>query len=357
MSFRTRKKNKEHKLSCKSYITFVIISDPTKNPITIKIPKWIRFPLLASLVAMVIWVTAVNGNVADANNQKVAATRKLQENTYENSHKDEKISQLTNEGIDKETKLQQLTESQRRLLNQLNTLQQKKEEIDSKLNNTEKTTETQPIGAIELDAIDINTKEFTAARSPILAVTSLSTVANVPVLELDFNDKADSLMEQIKNTTQMLEDETKTYAQLEEKIDEMIPYWEAYPSILPLKSTRVTSPFGWRKNPFGGRSSEYHRGVDLKASSGTSVYATGRGKVIFAGYDSIYGRLVIVDHGYGITTKYGHNSRLLVKQGDVVCRGDKIAKSGSTGRSSGPHVHYGVLINGEPQNPLNYIKK
>lgn len=358
MSFRTRKKNKEHKLSCKSYITFVIISDPTKNPITIKIPKWIRFPLLASLVAMVIWVAAVNSNVADANSQKVQATLKLQTNTYENSHKDEKISQLTDDGIDKEMKLQQLTEYHNQLMNQLNDLQQKKEEIDTKLNNTEKTTETQPVGAIELDTVDTSiATNFTAARSPVLAVTSLSMMANSSGLALDFNKKADSLLEQIKNTTEILEVETETYEKLDEKVDEMIPYWEAYPSMLPVKNTRITSPFGWRKNPFGRRTSEFHRGVDLKASSGTSVYATGKGKVIFAGYDSIYGRLVIVDHGYGITTKYAHNSRLLVKQGDVVSRGDKVAKSGNTGRSSGPHVHYGVLINGEPQNPLNFIKK
>lgn len=357
MITRTRKKNKEHKLSCKSYITFVIISDPTKNPITIKIPKWLRFPVMACLLGLVIWVVAMRSDVAVANKNQVVASQQLQENTYENSSKDEKITSQEEEIALKDMKLLELTNRFNEVQNQLMDVQSKKKDINTKLNSTEKTTETQPIGAIDIEFEDGGILGDAGFMNNVQAISTFSSMDYTPSYSLDFDQRADSLMVELENTTKLLAIEAETYNKLDEKVDEMIPYWEAYPSMLPVKNTRITSPFGWRKNPFGRRSSEFHRGVDLKARTGTSVYATGKGKVIFSGYDSVYGRLVIIDHGYGITTKYAHNSRLLVKKGDIVSRGDVVSKSGNTGRSSGPHVHYGVLINGEPKNPLNFIKK
>lgn len=358
MNWGTKQTGKDHKIKSKAYITFVIIADPTKNPKTIKIPKWIRFPLLACVIAVVLWVLSTMSNVADVESQIANATLDLQTNTYENSHKDARILEYQEQETVKLNQLQQVQRLYTEVQNKLLELENQKNNIDTKLNGTEKTTDNQPIGALEMKAsAEPLVAEFSASRSSNLAVASLSTVPMIQKEEEqdDFSIQAKALMDQLETTTKLLDNESETYDLLNEKADEMIPYWDSYPSILPVKNTYVTSPYGWRRNPFGRNASEFHRGVDLKASYGTSVYATGKGTVIFAGYDSIYGRLVVIDHGYGITTKYAHNSRLLVKKGDKVVRGDKIAKSGSTGRSSGPHVHYGVLLNGETQNPLTFV--
>ena len=119
-------------------------------------------------------------------------------------------------------------------------------------------------------------------------------------------------------------------------------------------STRITSPFGWRYlSLLGGRN--YHTGVDIGAAGGTNILAANSGKVIKAGWNNSYGYMVMIDHGGGIVTLYAHSSKLLVKTGDVVARGQAIALIGSTGQSTGNHLHFEVRVNGAYQNPLNYI--
>lgn len=140
---------------------------------------------------------------------------------------------------------------------------------------------------------------------------------------------------------------------LSKKVSEMQDYLLAYPSILPVEG-RITCPMGERDNPFGGKKKEYHSGLDMAAPTGTDVKATGKGRVIFSGAKGGYGNLVIIDHGFDLKTYYAHNSRLLVEVGDRVERGDIIAKSGSTGRSTGPHVHYEVRIKDIPKDPLDF---
>ena len=130
-------------------------------------------------------------------------------------------------------------------------------------------------------------------------------------------------------------------------------YLEAKPSIWPARG-RITSRYGYRKSPFGSKR-EFHQGLDIAAPRGTPVVATGAGVVTFARWRSGYGNTVIIDHGYGFRTFYGHNSRLKVKVGQRVGKGEVIAHMGSTGRSTGSHVHYEVHVQGKPQNPANYL--
>lgn len=115
---------------------------------------------------------------------------------------------------------------------------------------------------------------------------------------------------------------------------------------------RITSHFGWR-HIFGSYS--YHGGMDIKASYGQSIKAADGGTVTFAGYNGSYGYLVIIDHGNGRQTYYGHNSSLSVSKGDKVYQGQTIAKAGSTGRSTGVHCHFEIRINGTQVNPLAYL--
>jgi murein DD-endopeptidase MepM/ murein hydrolase activator NlpD len=126
------------------------------------------------------------------------------------------------------------------------------------------------------------------------------------------------------------------------------------PSISPVRRGWISSRYGSRKDPFTGRQ-VLHRGVDVSAWTGTPVYATAAGRVTEAGRHETMGLHVEIDHGNGVVTRYGHNSKLLVKAGQRVERGDLIAEVGSTGRSTSPHCHYEVLVGGRHVNPWRYI--
>jgi len=127
----------------------------------------------------------------------------------------------------------------------------------------------------------------------------------------------------------------------------------ATPSIWPVTGW-LSSPYGGRKDPFTGQE-DFHPGLDISSSQGEPVLAPADADVSSAGPGGDYGNLVVLDHGYGIVTKFGHLSRFAVSPGQRVKRGDVIAYVGSTGRSTGPHLHYEVRLNNNAVNPLEYI--
>lgn len=126
------------------------------------------------------------------------------------------------------------------------------------------------------------------------------------------------------------------------------------PTVWPVEGT-LEGGFGGRRNPFGGSGYEFHSGQDIEAPWGAPVVAGASGNVSFVGWQNGYGQLVIVDHGGGLTTRYGHLSHIDVELGQVVNRAQLLGKVGSTGRSTGPHLHYEVRINDQPVNPLQYL--
>jgi murein DD-endopeptidase MepM/ murein hydrolase activator NlpD len=116
----------------------------------------------------------------------------------------------------------------------------------------------------------------------------------------------------------------------------------------------ITSYAGWRTHPVFG-TTRYHSGIDIAVDSGTAVHACDSGTVVYSGWMGGYGYAVMINHGNGLVSIYGHNSRLLVSEGQGVSKGDVIARSGSTGWSTGPHVHFEVRLHGEVVDPLNYL--
>jgi murein DD-endopeptidase MepM/ murein hydrolase activator NlpD len=126
------------------------------------------------------------------------------------------------------------------------------------------------------------------------------------------------------------------------------------PTVWPVEGT-LEGGFGGRRNPFGGSGYEFHSGQDIEAPWGAPVVAGASGRITFVGWQNGYGQLVVVDHGGGLTTRYGHLSHIDVEADQTVSRGQLLGKVGSTGRSTGPHLHYEVRINDQPVNPLQYL--
>ena len=126
------------------------------------------------------------------------------------------------------------------------------------------------------------------------------------------------------------------------------------PTVWPVMG-KLEGGFGGRRNPFGGGSYEFHSGQDIEAAMGAPIVSGASGKVSFVGWQNGYGQLIVIDHGGGLTTRYGHLSHIDVELGQTLSRGQFIGRVGSTGRSTGPHLHYEVRINDQAVNPLQYL--
>lgn len=170
------------------------------------------------------------------------------------------------------------------------------------------------------------------------------------------------------------ENADKDYASLVVRIDKavrethlkeqsVIDLWESLserqsllnstPNMKPAKGW-ITSRFGYRVSPFSGKTA-LHAGLDIAAAPGSPVYSPADGVVVFASYDESYGKLISIDYGYGVTTRFGHLSQIYVQVGQRVSKWDVVGAVGNTGRSTGPHLHYEVRINGTAVDPINYI--
>jgi murein DD-endopeptidase MepM/ murein hydrolase activator NlpD len=176
-------------------------------------------------------------------------------------------------------------------------------------------------------------------------------------LEAELSMRDESLLGDMTNGLARL----KTEADIQERsFQELVEYLEdqksilaSTPSIWPVRGW-LTSDFGYRTSPFTGRR-ELHKGLDIATRSGTPILAPADGLVNFSGRKGGFGNLVLVDHGYGIMSRYAHLSASEVKIGQKIKRGQVIARVGNTGRSTGPHLHYEVMVNGVSVDPMRYI--
>jgi len=156
-----------------------------------------------------------------------------------------------------------------------------------------------------------------------------------------------------KLSTQSLTDEQNLH-DLYELLSDQKSFLNALPTKKPAEGY-FTSGFGVRVSPMGDGAEKMHEGLDIANLVGTPIHSPAQGTVIYAGKKSGYGNIVEIDHGYGLETWYGHTSKILVKPGQLVHRGQVIALVGNSGRSTGAHVHYEVRVHGIPVDPLNYI--
>lgn len=143
---------------------------------------------------------------------------------------------------------------------------------------------------------------------------------------------------------------------IESKVLQQSVLKEMLPNISPVRAGYNSSSYGWRIDPFNGQKA-FHEGLDFPASEGVAIRAAGDGMVIAALRTDDYGNLVKINHGSGLETRYAHASKILVKVGDRVVKGQVIAEVGSTGRSTGPHLHYEIRLNGSALDPRQYLHK
>jgi murein DD-endopeptidase MepM/ murein hydrolase activator NlpD len=174
---------------------------------------------------------------------------------------------------------------------------------------------------------------------------------------LALEERHDSLMRemhgQIDQMAVAAEVQEDGFESLMEDLDEKKNLLASTPAIRPTKGVR-TSRFGKRKSPFTGLL-ELHKGLDIAGPVGTPVVASADGRITFAGRRGGFGLMVVIDHGHGLSTRYAHMDATLKQAGETVRRGDKIGLMGNTGRSTGPHLHYEVHLNGVPVDPETYI--
>jgi murein DD-endopeptidase MepM/ murein hydrolase activator NlpD len=196
----------------------------------------------------------------------------------------------------------------------------------------------------------------------------LTRMANIKDDEFDFDNPpalggvdTDGQPAQIPSLTQMVDDLQNQLSSKEQQLgvlENLILTRElnkqVYPEGRPVQEGWISSYFGQRADPFTGYSAN-HKGVDFAGSPGTAVSSVAAGLVTFAGERAGYGEMVEINHGNGLATRYCHNERVLVKQGDMVRKGQEVALMGSTGHSTGPHLHFEVLKNGQQVDPLRFI--
>ena len=172
-------------------------------------------------------------------------------------------------------------------------------------------------------------------------------VQSAPLSEAELQSKIAELIAKIELKTEYLSD-------MEAKLLQQSVLKNTLPNSSPVNAAFNSSSFGWRLDPFNG-SKAFHEGLDFTAASGTPIYAAAGGIVSTAEQTPDYGKIVKIDHGSGLETRYAHASKLLVTVGQRVTKGQIIAEVGSTGRSTGPHLHYEIRLNGNPLDPRKYL--
>lgn len=193
----------------------------------------------------------------------------------------------------------------------------------------------------------IRPQEFRFSEAPGLGGAQATALPPQNLSLAEFGEKLSVMSRNMENRTDML-------GVLEAQLFEQAVKKKLLPTMLPVSAPFNASGFGMRIDPFTGQHA-MHEGIDFLAETGSPILAAAGGVVIFAGFHPQYGNMIDVDHGNDLVTRYAHASKLHVKEGDIVQRGRRIADVGSTGRSTGPHLHFEVRFKGAAQNPARFV--
>jgi murein DD-endopeptidase MepM/ murein hydrolase activator NlpD len=182
--------------------------------------------------------------------------------------------------------------------------------------------------------------------------TSRSKTLNTALLS-ENSTLEDLTASSLDQTTAHIEAHLNAYTELASEIESTLDFLDAKPDLMPTQGS-ITSKFGNRRDPFTRRIT-FHKGIDIATRSGSAIKAAGSGVVTFSGWSGSYGRVIVISHGYGYKSVYAHNSSNDVRVGDHVTKGQVIGKVGSSGKSTGPHLHFEIHFNGTEINPLKLV--
>ncbi len=325
----------------KRSLTFMIIPHAGRSVMRFRVSSYLLYmiPIIMLSTACVILFLQYNNmkNISEKNRLALELANKT--SVYERtlSTKDLTINELQNriEDIASQTEaMQQKIEELRILEEEIREVTEGEESISSITRGSKPVTIAAANAARGVGGVEIELEEPTSFSMYINKTTQTPDLA---ALQLE----ADDLIASITSAKQ-----------------DLIAHMNKLritPSIWPTLSTDISSTYGYRRDPFTRRSA-YHAGVDIAGDRGDPIYVTADGIVSFAGYDSAYGYNVLVRHDSGLTTRYAHMLKNLhVKTGDQVKQGDQVGELGSTGRSTGPHLHYEVIKNGKTIDPMPYM--
>lgn len=249
----------------------------------------------------------------------------------------------------------QLSQENKDYLDEIAFLKTQYQEIDQKLASLQQ-LEHQVLDMVGLEADNHSQKKSDPYANgiadddhPLVAMVSRSASMR------SAGPGSDDYEVDVEHLNELISTQRNKMEQLVGDVEAKLEYLDAQPNAWPAQG-RISSPFGERISPTNRRTTEFHHGIDIANTSGTSVVAAGSGIVTYSGYNGGYGRMIIISHGYGYTSVYAHNSRNLVEVGDHVKQGETIARMGQTGRATGPHLHFEVRVNGEPKDPMNYLQ-
>lgn len=308
------------------HVNFFYIPENGSSIKSIRIPIWGPKVLILLLGALIIYSSFSAYALNNIYNKYEASLKNIEELTKINNRQKIEIENLNLNAAKIQDQLEE----------NIAALEEVKAAVGLKSKTSEKTEEAKTSNNISHNSLN-NTY-------------SSNTTKNNYDLSSEISDLKTSLISLSKQTLSQKSEIDESIVSVSDRLD----YLRHVPSIAPVNA-KITATYGYRKNPFTSRGSEFHEGVDFGAPYGTDVVATADGTVSFAGYKSGYGKMVVISHGYGFTTCYAHNSAILVKEGDKVKRGQVISRVGNTGRSTGPHLHYEVKLNGKNVDPEKYF--
>lgn len=316
------KKLKHFQNRTKSSLTFMILPNSSEKIIKFSLPKLLSKVIIISLFFVILSSIIFSSGYFGIRHKLIAANNQIAELKLENENQKYEIAELKNYSIKVDEKLADLNKIQNQVLNMVG--------LDTSNKDTSLPETTDIL--------------FSYSYSP--NIVSRSAQSNI------FSSQG--YEEEINLLTELIDREKENMEKLILNVEQQLEYLDALPNLMP-NPGRISSQFGYRISPTG-RNREFHNGIDISNKLGTDIIAAGSGVVTYSGYNGGYGKVVMISHGYGYTSIYAHNQEILVSVGDQIEKGQVIAKVGSTGRSTGPHVHFEVRLNNEPINPLDLIE-
>lgn len=335
---------RKKKLNTKLQIT---ILQTTKKPFTFSLTKVFIGVFLFSFIAYICFSCFVffenkqlKEVVQNKNNEVSSLNSEISSLTSENTdlkstiiQKDEIIEEKI---VEIENEIEQIDNYKQAINNFLNGGQVLSSNTSRSLYSRAQAEETQ---GIQSNQLNLSLIEFDSKYSEINDNNKHEIFSDLDFIKTTLEEYSSNLI-----------DSKETMIVLEEKVETRVDYLERVPNLTPTEG-RITSNYGYRRNPVSYRY-EFHHGLDISNNYGTKILAAGRGEVTEIGYDYLFGKYIIINHGYDFATRYAHLSKINLSVGDKVEKGQQIGTMGNTGQSTGPHLHFEIIVDGVRIDPL-----